>query len=305
MNQAPLVTVVIPTYNDAGFLHEALQSLCAQSFSDWEAVVVNNYSVDNSIIVVESFSDPRIRLENFSNNGVIAASRNRGITLARGRYVAFLDSDDTWHPDKLIRCIPHFDKGADLVCHGLRRVGSRESDMYCGPQQRATFDALLDKGNCITPSATLVRKDILESVGCFSEDPSIVTSEDYHLWIKLAKVGVSMLFVKEILGKYRIHAGNQSGSVLRHLESVLCVIREFMPVDSSSSLKLRIRLRRRLGLAYYSAGRAMQKNNHLAGAWLLLFSSLAYWPFYSKTYAALVLNILSLTHSLIRQVRID
>ena len=61
MNQAPLVTVVIPTYNDAGFLHKALQSLCAQSFSDWEAVVVNNYSVDNTIMVVESFSEDLVR----------------------------------------------------------------------------------------------------------------------------------------------------------------------------------------------------------------------------------------------------
>ena len=298
MNQVPLVTVVIPTYNHAYFLHEALQSLCAQNFSDWEAIVVNNYSEDDTIAVVGSFADPRIRLENFSNNGVIAASRNRGIALARGRYVAFLDSDDTWHPDKLIRCLPHFDKGADLVCHGLRCVGDREGDMYCGPQQRATFDALLDEGSCITPSATLVRKDILESVGCFSENPSIVTAEDYHLWIKLAKAGVSMRFVQEILGKYRIHAGNQSRSVLRHLDAVLCVIREFIPINSSSSLKRRMRLSRRLGLAYYSAGRAMQKNGHPAGAWPLLFRSLTHWPFYSKTYASLVLNILSLTRSL-------
>ena len=298
MSKAPLVTVIIPTYNHADFLHEALKSVCAQSFSDWEAIVVNNYSEDDTVAVVESFSDPRIHLENFSNNGVIAASRNRGIALARGHYVAFLDSDDTWHPDKLIRCVPYFDKGADLVCHGLRYVGDREGDMYCGPQKRATFDALLDKGSCITPSAMLVRKDILESVGCFSENPSIVTAEDYHLWIKMAKAGVSMRFVQEILGNYRIHAGNQSGSVLRQLDAVLCVIREFLPVNSSNGLKRRIRLRRRLGLAYYSAGRAMQKNGYLAGAWPLLFRSLAHWPFYSKTYAALILNILGPTRLL-------
>lgn len=298
MNQAPLVTVVIPTYNDAGFLREALQSLCAQNFSDWEAIVVNNYSEDDTILVVESFSDPRIRLENFSNNGVIAASRNTGIALARGCYIAFLDSDDTWYPDKLTRCIPYFDKGADLVCHGLRTIGDHESDMYCGPQQRATFDALLDKGSCITPSATLVRKEILESVGCFSEDPSIVTAEDYHLWLKLAKVGISMLFIKEILGEYRFHTNNQSGSVLRHMDSALCVIREFMPVNSSSNLETHIRLRRRLGLAYYGAGRAMQKRNRLTEPFPLFFRSLAYWPFYSKTYAALVINILSLMRPL-------
>lgn len=290
MSDDPLVTVVIPTYNHAGFLREALQSLCAQSFVAWEAVVVNNYSEDDTIAVVESFADPRIRLENFRNNGVIAASRNRGIALACGRYVAFLDSDDTWYPDKLISCIPYLDKGADLVCHGLRCIGEREGDIYCGPQQRATYDALLDRGSCITPSATIVRKETLEAVGMFSEDKAIVTSEDYHLWIKLAQARARMVFINEILGEYRIHAGNQSGAVLRHLDSVLRVVKEFLPVDSSSGLKLHLRLRRRLGLAYYGAGRGMQKNGQFAEAWTLFLRSLVRRPFYIKTYVAIVLN---------------
>ncbi|MDP2842393.1 MAG: glycosyltransferase family A protein, partial [Acetobacterium sp.] len=96
MNAAspPLVSVVIPTYNHAGFLREALESLVAQTFSDWEALVVNNYSEDDTLDVVEAFNDPRIRVENFRNNGVIGASRNRGIRLSKGKYIAFLDSDD-------------------------------------------------------------------------------------------------------------------------------------------------------------------------------------------------------------------
>jgi len=292
MSSTPLVTVVIPTYNHAHFLREALQSLCAQTFTDWEAVVVNNYSEDDTIAVIESFADPRIRLENFRNNGVIAASRNRGIALARGCYVAFLDSDDTWYPDKLIRCIPYLDKGADLVCHGLRCIGERKGVIYCGPQQRATYDALLYEGNCITPSASVVRKDLVESVGSFSEDPAIVTAEDYHLWIKLAKAGASMRFIKEILGEYRIHAGNQSSAVLRHLDSVLCVVKEFLPVDSSSGLKLRIRLRRPFAIAYYGAARGMQKNGQFAKAWPLFVRALVYWPFYPKIYAAIALNVI-------------
>ena len=208
--------------------------------------------------------------------------------------MAFLDSDDLWYPDKLLRCVPHLDQGADLVCHGLRYIGEREGNMYCGPQRRATFDALLDEGNCITPSATVVRKDILELVGAFSEDPAIVTSEDYHLWIKLAKAGTRMRFIKEILGEYRIHSGSQSASVLRHLKSVLSVVGEFLPESSSDSVMRRMRLRRRLALAYYGAGRAMQENGQFAEAWLLLLSALAHWPFYSKAYAALFLNVFGL-----------
>lgn len=292
MNATPLVTVVIPTYNQAHFLREALQSLSAQTFTKWEAVVVNNYSDDDTIAVVESFADPRIRLENFRNRGVIAASRNRAIALARSLYLAFLDSDDIWYPEKLTRCVECLDDDVGLVSHGLRCIGNREKDMFCGPEQLATFDALLNHGNCITPSATVVRKDIFQAVGGFSEDPAIVTSEDYHLWLKLAKAGTRMRFIKEILGEYRIHSSNQSGSVLRHLNSVLCVVEEFLPETSSNSLMTQMRLRRRKGLAYYSAGRAMQKNGQFAEAWPLFFLALAYWPFYSKIYAAIALNVI-------------
>lgn len=291
MNHSPVVTVVIPTYNHAHFLREALASLCAQTYPDWEAIVINNFSEDDTVEVVASFADSRIILENFRNNGIIAASRNRGIALARGRYVAFLDSDDTWYPEKLARCMGCFNNGIGLVCHGLRWIGSQERDMFCGPEQRATFDALLDEGNCITPSATVVLKDSLESVGGFSEDPAVVTAEDYHLWIKLAQAGNKMHFIKEILGQYRIHAGNQSGSVLRQLNADLRVCDEFFPIEESRDLQTRIRVRRRYCRAYYGAGRAMQRNGKFDQSWSFLLRGIVYWPLFIKSYAAIVFGL--------------
>lgn len=292
MSATPLVTVVIPTYNQAHFLCEALQSLCSQTFTNWEAIVVNNYSDDDTIAVVESFADSRIRLENLRNHGIIAASRNHGIALARGQYLAFLDSDDTWYPEKLSRCVDCLDEDIGLVSHGLRWIGYREKDVFCGPERRASFDALLNYGNCITPSATVVRKDLVKRVGGFSENPAMVTSEDYHLWLKLAKAGIRVRFIKEILGEYRVHPGNQSNSVLRHLHSVLCVIAEFLPVTPSDSFTTRMRLRRRLGLAHYSAGRSMQTNGQFIMSLPLFVRSLAYWPFYPKIYASMALSVI-------------
>lgn len=291
MNHSPVVTVVIPTYNHAHFLREALGSLCAQTYPDWEAIVINNFSEDDTVEVVGSFADSRIILENFRNNGIIAASRNRGIALARGRYVAFLDSDDTWCPEKLARCMEHFNNGISLVCHGLRWIGSQERDMFCGPEQRATFDALLDEGNCITPSATVVLKESLESVGCFSEDPAVVTAEDYHLWIKLARAGNKMHFIKEILGQYRIHSGNQSSSVQRQLNADLHVCDEFFPIEEPRSLETQVRVRRRYCLAYYGAGRAMQRNGKFDQSWPFLLRAIAYWPPFMKSYVAIMLGL--------------
>lgn len=300
MSHSPVVTVVIPTYNQAHFLREALVSLRAQTFPDWEAVIVNNFSDDDTVDVVESFSDLRMVLKNFRNKGIISASRNRGIALARGRYVAFLDSDDTWYPEKLAKCIAHFDNGVGLVCHGLRWIGVQERDVFCGPEQCATFDVLLNSGNCITPSATVVVKDLLESVGCFSEDPAIVTAEDYHLWIKLTQAGIKMYFIKEILGQYRIHSGNQSSSVMRQLYADLHVFNEFLPNENSYSLKKQVRVRRRYCIAYYGAGRAMQRNGKLEQSWKLLFRGILYWPFFMKSYAAIIFGVVGVVKQLLK-----
>ena len=97
MNKIPAVSIVIPTYNHGYFLKKCLQSVIDQTLTDWEAIVINNFSEDNTIDVVNSFHDPRIHLVNFKNNGIIAASRNEGIKISNADLIAFLDSDDSWY----------------------------------------------------------------------------------------------------------------------------------------------------------------------------------------------------------------
>ena len=102
--EALLFSVVIPTYNRALMLRHALESVLAQTFGGFEVLVVDNHSDDDTLDVVASFNDPRIRVLGVHNHGVIAVSRNLGIRESRGEWIAFLDSDDTWRSDKL-RCI--------------------------------------------------------------------------------------------------------------------------------------------------------------------------------------------------------
>jgi len=292
VDKRPLVSVIIPTYNHAGFIREALESLCTQTFSNWEAIVVNNYSEDETISVVESFCDSRISLENFRNHGVIAASRNHAIKLAKGEYLAFLDSDDTWFPEKLECCLDELRSGADLVCHGLRTLGaSPDYEFFGGPVSGATFESLLYKGNCLTPSATLVKKKVVVEVGGFSEDTEKVTSEDYHLWIKLAKAGANMTFIKDVLGLYRVHSMNQSSSVVRHLNSIFAVINDFFPSAGERSILEWMRIRRRCCIAYYGAGRELQKSGRRSDAWRYFFLAWLTWPLHLETYLAVVLNV--------------
>src|SRR3989338_2810117 len=97
----PIVSIVIPTYNRACDLERALKSVLAQTYSNWEALVVDNHSSDNTDDVVKSLNDSRLKLFKIHNDGVIAASRNAGVKHATGEYIAFLDSDDWWMPQKL------------------------------------------------------------------------------------------------------------------------------------------------------------------------------------------------------------
>jgi len=290
VSSTPLVSIIIPTYNHAHFLHEALQSVCDQTYSDWEALVINNYSEDDTIEVVKAFDDSRIHLENFRNNGVIAASRNYGIGMARGEYLAFLDSDDTWFPEKLSTCITRLEGGCDLVCHGLHWFGNRsERSQYYGPASRSSYDALLYKGNCIATSATIVRRELVEVVGGFSESLEIVTAEDYHLWLKLAQAGIEMAFVDQVLGSYRFHATN-AGTAIKQAKAVEYVIEDFFPKQELRNLRARVRVRLRYGIINYGIGRSMQANRQFFAAWSYFLRSLSLHPFYIKTYIALILN---------------
>ena len=108
----PLVSVVIPNYNRAADLRRALRSVVRQTWRQWEALVVDNHSTDNVAQVIEEFQDRRIRMLSVHNHGVIAVSRNVGVTNAAGAYVAFLDSDDWWAPRKLRPAL----RRAGLLC---------------------------------------------------------------------------------------------------------------------------------------------------------------------------------------------
>jgi len=97
----PLVSIIIPTYNRAEDLKRALQSVLEQTFTDWEIVVVDNHSVDDTNSLIKSFNNRKIKLFKIHNEGIIATSRNLGLKHALGEYIAFLDSDDWWLPKKL------------------------------------------------------------------------------------------------------------------------------------------------------------------------------------------------------------
>lgn len=288
----PVVSVVVPTYNHAQFLGPALQSVRAQTLENWEAIVVNNFSDDNTVEIVTSFNDPRIRLVNFRNHGVIAASRNEGIRLAASNLVSFLDSDDGWHPRKLARCVETIADGFDLVCHGedWAREGTPPRRMLYGPASRARYARLLFNGNCISTSAVVIRKQWLTRVGGFREQARFVTAEDYDLWLRLARDGARIGFIDEILGEYRMHGGNASKALLRHLDAELAVVNDHFAALAAPGRFADLRMRRRRALVYYGAGRGFQAVGNQHEAWRWFGRALRESPLILRLYAAALLN---------------
>ncbi len=296
----PLISIVVPTFNHASFLKAALDSICAQTYLHWQAIVVNNFSTDNTLDIVAGFNDDRIRLINFHNGGVIAASRNHGIHHATGQFVAFLDSDDVWYPEKLAACVLALQDGNDLVCHGELWVGesTRTRKMLYGPRSRATYNKLLYRGNCISTSATVVRRSILVALNGFSERIDFVTAEDYDLWLRIARTTKFIEFIPEVLGEFRRHGGNASNAVLRNMSAELSVLADHFSRQDPSILN-RLKQRQRRGRAYYGAGRGLDASGDSGPAFRQFIRSFALTPFNVRLYPAI---ILTLTHFAVSRI---
>jgi len=225
-----MISVVIPTYNHARFLGEALQSVRNQSYGNWEALIVDNHSQDETEEIVQGFSEPRFRLLKIHNHGVIAASRNLGMRESRGAWIAFLDSDDNWYPKKLETLLAAAGDGAsDVISNDEvmidRGTGERTILRY-GPYEPDFYKVLLMEGNRLSPAATMVRRDVISRHGlAFSESTDHITVEDYGFWLDLARIGARFEFVHEVAGEYIIHGANSSTQAARHWQNTEHLLR--------------------------------------------------------------------------------
>ena len=213
--ESELVSVVIPTYNHAHFLGRALQSVLDQTYQNWEAIVIDNHSQDNTDEVVGRFVDPRINLLKIHNNGVIAASRNIGIRAAKGEWIAFLDSDDWWMPNKLSKCIKMSNESVDFLYHDLTVVREKRSilgtlSLKSRQLNKPVLVDLLAGGNVIVNSSVVVRRRLLMEIGCIDEDRQMIGCEDYSAWLRIAQLSDNFTYVPKVLGYYLVHGNGIS-----------------------------------------------------------------------------------------------
>lgn len=214
MGRTPQVSVVIPSYNSAPFLRQTLESVRRQTFTDWEIVVVDDCSTDASPALVEDMArrDVRVRLLRLARNaGRPAVPRNAGVQAARGAYVAFLDADDLWHPQKLeLQMQAMREHGVRFVSTDIHRF--RNEAEVAGPLAsrlgRETAATAIDhrrllRKNSIPTSSVLVERALLLHRP-FIEDPRYKAIEDYHCWLNIhqhdidrsCKLGVPLVYYR-------------------------------------------------------------------------------------------------------------
>jgi glycosyltransferase involved in cell wall biosynthesis len=292
----PLVSIIIPTYNQGDYLREALQSVLDQTMFDWEAIVVNNFSSDNTLNVVAEFRDNRFKVINFSNDGVIGASRNVGIRHAKAPWVAFLDSDDIWYSSKLAICMKEADK-VDIVAHRFEYVKNDNvvRNSLLVKERDFLYRNLILKKNCLTPTAVIVRKTLLNRVDGFSERTDFIAAEDFDLWLKLSNNQARLKFCPQILAKYRLHDSNNSKVAVPLMCASLKVLRKHYNLLNNKRAFDFILYRRIIAIQYYGAGRnfLVQGNRRIAIRFFL--KSFIHYPFFIKNYILFLGAIFSIS----------
>ncbi|MBE9004344.1 glycosyltransferase family 2 protein [Fortiea sp. LEGE XX443] len=201
-NCLPSVTVVIPTFNRSHLLPRAIYSILAQTFSDFELIIVDDGSTDNTAEVVKGFTDPRIIFLPLDKNYGGSYARNQGIKAACTELIAFLDSDDEWLPEKLELQIARLQASDDpqaavVYCLGYECVEERKKIPNLVLHEGDVFDHLLRGWLPPTTSLFMVKRSALLEVGGFDE--SLLSFQDYDLWLSLAAANKHFLAVDKPL----------------------------------------------------------------------------------------------------------
>jgi glycosyltransferase involved in cell wall biosynthesis len=268
-----LITAVIPAFNAAAFVGDAVESVLTQTHGLVECLVVDDGSEDDTRQVVERTGQARLVSQ---PRGGVSAARNAGVREARGRLIAFLDADDTWQPTKLERQLSALNAAAGnggVLC-GLEVVDARKNhirdQLWEGGPDIVSDLILFDRANTISCSSTLLLgRDAFDAVGGF--DPGLSTSADWHLLVRLA-MRFPLSIVNEPLTQYRVHDSNMSGRVDLFADDML---RAFDDVFADPSLPPGIRSRRRIAYAnlhrtiagsYFVEGDLKRSARHAASA---------------------------------------
>jgi glycosyltransferase involved in cell wall biosynthesis len=264
-----IISIIIPTFNQGKYIHRCLTSISNQTIKNYEIIIIDKYSTDETKSIIEKFSYLPIKFFQIENGGIIANSRNYGIKKSSGNLIAFLDSDDYWTNNKLEICYKKVLEGYDLVFHNLRVISDTNKffrKILKGRllKQPIIKDLLLN-GNPICNSSVIVKKEVLENVKLINESKKIIASEDYNLWLKISKITSKFCFLNKDLGFYQLDSNSISNRKNMSYPT-LYAVKEFFPIlNRKEKNKVLARI-------FYIGGRFFfkkKKNNYCKNKFLI------------------------------------
>lgn len=265
MKAKPTLSVIVPAYNAAEHIVRCLESVLSQSVKDCEIIVVDDGSSDGTSEIVAEFSSSSIRLIRFVENQGVAAARNAGIREAKGKYIAFLDSDDEWLPSKVQKQVVMIEKNplvtlvtcrADLIDENGINLG----DVYKGAAPAEGEDAwriLLSRASAVT-SSVITTRDALNRVGLFDE--SLPVAEDQDVWIKLALQGPVAHVPEVLVRKHEIPMSLSNQNYRRQADILISILKSH--IEKNRSRLGAQAVREILGKRYGQYGRLTFRNGH-------------------------------------------
>ncbi|AFY29371.1 glycosyltransferase family 2 protein [Cyanobium gracile] len=209
---SPLVSVVLPVFNGSPYLQDAIDSILVQVHDDYELIVIDDGSTDDSALILERLNDPRIRFFRQPNQG-LAATLNRGIAHARGQYIARQDQDDLSYPERLEKQVTFMESHPDCVLLGtwaqILEVDRPVDRFHRHPVDEAELRYQMLFNNPFVHSSVMLRKEAVQQVGGYTTDPDRQPPEDFELWSRLSRVG-QVANIGEVLMAYREIPGSMS-----------------------------------------------------------------------------------------------
>ncbi|MEC2076093.1 glycosyltransferase family 2 protein [Metabacillus fastidiosus] len=232
----PLVSIITPSYNSTRFIPDTINSVMAQTYENWEMLIVDDCSKDESRQLIRSFieQDERIKLIELTENSGAAVARNTAIKAAKGKYIAFLDSDDLWVPEKLEKQIAFMeenDYAFTYTEYELMDVDGNLLNRTINVPSQINYKGLLR--NTIIGCLTVVVNR--EKTGPF-EMPNIRTRQDFALWLSILKRGITAHGLQEVLAKYRLVPGSISSNKVKAAKQTWKVYRDIEKLNLTTSI---------------------------------------------------------------------
>lgn len=290
----PRISVVIPTYNRSYYLRETLDSVFAQTYKDIEIIVVDDGSTDNTQEAIRKYLDRIVYI--YKDNGGQGSARNVGIKIAKGEYIAFLDSDDLWLPHKLQVQVAHMDShpewGMAFSLYESIDDANRTIGKWIRPKW-TSYDTLLLRGNIIPILTVMVRRRVFDEVGMFDESREIIAVEDYVMWLRIGlkyKIG----FIDAILARYRFHAGNISSSKKEMQRKLMMVLERFSSSDILTDETVKIRVLRTLAMWLFEQGCMTFDKASMLRSRKLFYCIVGKRPYFLRGYLYLLMSFFDL-----------